>query len=145
MLNLEILLLAWIPLWRYAGYWFQRFDADAELRQFNADAEFRQFESMEWGYRALFVLLHTYARRHGCRTLRSMVARYAPPHENPTGNYLRFVCAESGLGADEPLDTLDRRTMTAVAAAISRFENGPAASAGEVARGWELFFADFAD
>lgn len=109
------------------------------------DAEFRQFESMEWGYRALFVLLHTYARRHGCRTLRSMVARYAPPHENPTGNYLRFVCAESGLGADEPLDTLDRRTMTAVAAAISRFENGTAAPAGEVARGWELFFADFAD
>ena len=25
---------------------------------------------MPWGYRAMFVLLHTYRVRHGCRTLR---------------------------------------------------------------------------
>ena len=57
----------------------------------SSDPEFRQFESVEWGYRAIFMLLYTYHRRHGCRTLRQMIDRYAPPSENPTSNYLRFV------------------------------------------------------
>ena len=41
---------------------------------------------MPWGYRAMFVLLHTYRVRHGCRTLREMISRYAPPMENHTEN-----------------------------------------------------------
>ena len=46
---------------------------------------------MPWGYRAMFVLLHTYRVRHGCRTLREMILRYAPPVENHTENYIRAV------------------------------------------------------
>ena len=107
------------------------------------DREFRCFESLAWGYRAIFVLLHTYARRYGCRTLRQMIARYAPPSENPTGNYLKFVAREAGVDADTPLDTLDSRTMTAVVSAISRFENGTPADAISVAEGWHLFRLDF--
>ena len=42
------------------------------------DAAFKQFETMAWGYRAMFVLLHTYSR-NGYRTLRQMIMRYAPP------------------------------------------------------------------
>ena len=34
------------------------------------DPEFKQFESPAWGYRAIFVLLDTYRRRHGLRSLR---------------------------------------------------------------------------
>ena len=48
---------------------------------------------MPWGYRAMFVLLHTYRVRHGCRTLREMILRYAPPVENHTENYIRAVAA----------------------------------------------------
>ena len=107
------------------------------------DVEFREFESMAWGYRALFVLLHTYARRHGCRTLRSMIMRYAPPSENPSGEYLRYVCRESGVGADDEADTLDGHIMRAIVSAISAFENGVPADAAEVAEGWRLFLDDF--
>ena len=32
------------------------------------DPAFKQFESLAWGYRAVFVLLHTYRVRHGLRT-----------------------------------------------------------------------------
>ena len=32
------------------------------------DPDFKQFESMEWGYRAMFVLLDTYRRRYGLAT-----------------------------------------------------------------------------
>ena len=50
---------------------------------------------MPWGYRAMFVLLHTYRVRHGCRTLREMISRYAPPMENHTENYIRAVAADT--------------------------------------------------
>ena len=36
----------------------------------SSDTAFRQFESIEWGYRAMFVVLHTYAVKHNCNTLR---------------------------------------------------------------------------
>jgi len=43
------------------------------------DPAFKQFESLAWGYRAIFVLLHTYRTRHGLRTIAEMIARWAPP------------------------------------------------------------------
>lgn len=109
----------------------------------STDSEFRQFESMEWGYRAMFVLLHTYSRRHGCRTLRDMISRYAPPSENDTEAYIRRVAAATHIGADEPLDTLDGNAMTAVVAAMSEVENGTEAVRREVEWGWLLFAEDF--
>ena len=38
------------------------------------DPAFKQFESLAWGYRAVFVLLHTYRVRHGLRTVRGMIS-----------------------------------------------------------------------
>lgn len=105
------------------------------------DPEFREFESMEWGYRALFVLLDTYRIRHGINTLRGMINRWAPPSENDTPAYLRTAVRMTGFDPDTPLDTRSRATMIPVAKAISRVENGVTADAGEVARGWELFLA----
>lgn len=102
------------------------------------DTAFKQFETMAWGYRAVFVLLDSY-RRRGYVTLRQMIARYAPPVENDTGNYIRCVSAWSGIDADEPLDTNDRTTMLAVVAAISRMENGREAVMSDVEAGWALF------
>ena len=93
------------------------------------DPAFKQFESLAWGYRAVFVLLHTYRVRHGLRTVRGMISRWAPPVENHTEAYIRAVAA----------DTVDPATMIPLAAAISRVENGTAADRGEIERGWALF------
>jgi len=103
------------------------------------DPAFKQFESLAWGYRAIFVLLDTYRRRHGLRTLAEMIARWAPPTENRTDIYIRTVANHTGLDPHRPLDTRDRKTMIPVAAAISRVENGAAANMREVEKGWELF------
>lgn len=62
------------------------------------DPDFKQFESMEWGYRAMFVLLDTYHRRYGLDTVRGMIARYAPSVENDTARYVRTVCEMTGTG-----------------------------------------------
>lgn len=109
----------------------------------STDGEFRQFESVEWGYRAMFVLLHTYSRRHGCRTLRDMISRYAPPSENDTEAYIRRVADISRVGPDAAIDTLDCGTMIVVVAAMSEVENGVKAVRDDVLQGWMLFAEDF--
>ena len=107
------------------------------------DRAFRQFESIEWGYRAMFVLLHTYAVKHGCSTLCEIINRYAPPIENHTENYIRRVAHATHLAPEEEISTTDAAVMTAVAAAMSEVENGVTANMADIWRGWELFIADF--
>ena len=83
------------------------------------DAAFKTFASTAWGYRAMFVLLHTYRVRHRIATLRGMIARWAPPSENDTGAYLRTVVRRSGVDPDAEIDTRDGPTMTRIAAAMA--------------------------
>ena len=87
------------------------------------DAAFKQFETMAWGYRAMFVLLDSY-RRRGYGTLRQMIARYAPPVENHTENYIRCVAMWSGVAADEPSDTPQPAGLVAVVPALTCPERG---------------------
>lgn len=105
----------------------------------SADPAFKTFETMAWGYRAMFVLLHTYRVRHGCDTLQRMIGRYAPPSENHTQAYVRAVAAATGIGPDEQVDTRQRETMTALVAAMSAVENGVAARMSDVTEGWKLY------
>ena len=109
----------------------------------SSDAEFKQFETAAYGYRAMFVLLHTYAQKHGCCTLRQMINRYAPPTENFTEGYIRCVANATHLSPDEAISTTDAGVMTAVVAAMSEVENGVSACMEDVWSGWELFISDF--
>ncbi|MBQ4902315.1 MULTISPECIES: structural protein P5 [Alistipes] len=102
------------------------------------DAAFKQFETMAWGYRAMFVLLHTYSR-NGYRTLRQMITRYAPPVENHTENYIAHVSRWAEVFPDASLDTLDPAVMISVVGAMSRMENGVPAVDSDVREGWRLF------
>ena len=105
----------------------------------SGDPAFKQFKNILWGYRAMFVLLHTYRIKHGLNTLTGMIRRYAPPVENHTEGYLRAVCNWSGIPADRPLNTLDGTAMIPVVAAMSRIENGTPAIEADVLAGWQLF------
>ncbi|MBQ5786230.1 MAG: structural protein P5, partial [Alistipes sp.] len=82
------------------------------------DPAFKQFESIEWGYRAIFILLDTYRSRYGLDTIRGMISRYAPPEENHTALYIEALCDMTGLEADEPLDTRSRKVMVPLVAAM---------------------------
>lgn len=112
---------------------------------YGGDPEFRVFESMALGYRAMFVLLHTYRLKHRCHTLREMIARYAPPSENNTEAYIARVARQSGVNPDAAVDTLDRATMVAIVCAMSAVENGVAAKVNEVECGWHEFIGDFGE
>ena len=103
------------------------------------DPDFKEFSTMAYGYRAVFVLLDTYRSRYGLTTIRQMLNRYAPPTENFTEGYVRFVADYSGVMPDEVIDTRSEKDMIPIVAAMSKIENGVAANIADVERGWELF------
>ena len=61
--------------------------------QMGTNKGFVEFETREHGIRAWLVLMRTYRRKYRCRTIRSIVTRFAPPSENNTEQYIRH-CAK---------------------------------------------------
>lgn len=105
----------------------------------STDTAFKQFKTMAWGYRAMFVLLHTYRIKHNLKTLREMIERYAPPTENDTTSYVSFVSMRTRIADIQSVDTLNQRQMVSIVAAMARMENGAEPDIAEVMEGWELF------
>lgn len=103
------------------------------------DGAFKQFETMAWGYRAAFKLLHNYQKNTGCRILSDFINRWAPPSENNTAAYIATVAKRAGLSDVSQIDTLNGDTMRAMVSAMSYVENGIAADEADIAAGWDLF------
>ena len=68
---------------------------------------FCKFESVEWGLRAAFCLLRTYANKYRLCCVRDIINRWAPPTENDTTSYIRHVCQLSGFGGNQRLTEKD--------------------------------------
>jgi len=84
------------------------------------------FKNTDYGYRAAYVLLCAYIRK-GYDTIRAIVSRYAPPSENDTENYIKYVCSETMISPDAKLKTetqYDYWTLLLIIAAMARMENG---------------------
>lgn len=92
---------------------------------------FAVFSDMVYGWRAAIVLLIKY-QRSGYDTIRKIVTRWAPPSENDTEAYIRFVChvcSTSRLFGCVDGDLADCRitefnALTQVALAMSVYEIG---------------------
>jgi hypothetical protein len=85
---------------------------------------FARFISHEYGIRALAVLLITYQDRHGLRTIRGIVNRWAPGSENDTDAYVRQVVDHTGFPDDETLDLQTYPHLRPLVEAIIRHELG---------------------
>ncbi|OLF53783.1 structural protein [Pseudomonas chlororaphis] len=88
------------------------------------DTAFVQFIDPRWGIRAIARTLITYQDKHGLRTVRLIIGRWAPPNENNTESYIRQVATRLGVSPEERIDVYDYRTMRALTEAIIRHENG---------------------
>lgn len=106
-------------------------------RNQNTDGRFEQFTSYAYGVRALIMLLRTYIR--GSRnTVTRIFEAYAPPSENNTQNYIRFVSDRIGIGPNDMVP-LTRTNLKALAQAIARMENGQEAITDtQYDEGWSL-------
>ena len=74
------------------------------MAEVQTDRAFVQFKSLEYGWRAAFVLLtRTYYHTYRLFTIRAIISRWAPPNENNTKRYIENVSRFTGIGPDEPL------------------------------------------
>jgi hypothetical protein len=108
------------------------------LRAVQADKEFFQFITPKWGYRAMLRTLQNYRKRHGCETIGDFIRRWAPPSENNTTAYIRFVCNKMGVPPAYVPNVEDKATMCLFAYAISYYENGVVPVMEDISEGWDL-------
>jgi hypothetical protein len=88
------------------------------------DPRFVVFDAPEHGIRAAALILQRYQDRYGCRTIREIIARWAPPDENPSDAYAAAVARAVGVGLDDPIDVQDYRIARPLIEAMIRQENG---------------------
>ena len=73
------------------------------LKTPNTDGAFDQFISVQWGYRAAFIILRNYICKYKCNTVRKIISRFAPSSENNTAAYIKMVCTKTGYKPDQEL------------------------------------------
>ena len=90
------------------------------LRAIQQDSQFCQFETMEYGWRAAFVLLtRTYYHNYRLYTIREIVSKWAPANENNTEAYIRNVSRLTGIDPDEPLGIPSEKPVRWIALAAA--------------------------
>ena len=103
------------------------------------DSAFKQFQSIDYGYRAMFVLIEHYYRKRGLKSIRQIISRYAPACENNTEGYIQQVASICFRSVDEEIDITNKDEMVLLVSAMSRVENGRVANVDDVLRGWNLY------
>lgn len=83
---------------------------------------FEQFDTIESGLRAALINIRTYLKR-GINTPKTIISTWAPESENPTNNYIKFVCDKGGLKPDQKI-TFSNADMKKLVIPMSRFEQG---------------------
>jgi len=90
----------------------------------SGDPRFIVFDAPEWGIRAIVRVLRTYYDKHGLRTVKGIINRWAPPVENDTEAYFMTVAKKLGVDPGEQIDIDDIDTLRTLVKAIIRHENG---------------------
>ncbi len=101
------------------------------------DKSFKTFSTMPYGYRAGFVILHTYLRK-GANTIKKIITRFAPPSENNTEKYIANVERWSGIPRDKALTSSNGADYILIVSAMSFVENGKNANIAEIKAGFKL-------
>lgn len=104
------------------------------LAKVQSDPEFCVFTDAYFGLRACARVLLTYQRAHGLRTVRTIIARYAPPVENETSFYIVAVAKKLGVHMDKLIDLTDVDTLAAFVTSIVKHENGQQPYSAELIR-----------
>lgn len=82
---------------------------------------FAIFSSMEYGIRAIAVIIKNYQNRDGLNTVREMIDRWSTTDQSA---YVSNVSADVGVGPDDYIDVNDPTTLSAIINGIITQENG---------------------
>lgn len=62
--------------------------------------------SQFYGWRAALIIIYSSYRKKGFVTISQIITRWAPPSENDTKGYLKYVCDRTGMSSDTFMPTL---------------------------------------
>ena len=91
---------------------------------------FVEFDTREHGIRAWLVLMRTYRKAYGCRTIRQIVSKFAPPTENQTERYIRYCCQVVMISDTKDITKDIEYCMMGVA--MARMETGTMLDVGTI-------------
>lgn len=86
------------------------------------DPTFETFKTHSYGIRAGAKLLMNYEKMYGINTVRGLISRYAPSHENPTDAYIASVAKAVGVLPDQRISVVDN--IYPLVRSIIKFEIG---------------------
>lgn len=97
-----------------------------------AETRFAVFKSPVWGIRAIARVIITYYDRRKAKdgspidTVKEVIERWAPSHENDTNAYVAFIRRQLGMdpGRTATINAHEYRFMRPMVEAIIMFENG---------------------
>lgn len=87
------------------------------------EKRFARFDCPENGIRALGKLLQTYQSKHGLKTVKAIINRWAPSVENDTAAYVRAVEQKTGTAPGADVNMKDPVVLTGFVKAIIHHEN----------------------
>lgn len=101
---------------------------------------FCKFETMKLGYRAALLLLCNYYNK-GYDTIHKIINRWAPPSENDTPAYIRYVSFASGVNPYVRIP--DFYTLAQIALVMSIHECGSGIVTPEYREAFDDAYTDF--
>lgn len=109
------------------------------MSTFQPDREFVSFNSVEYGFRAAFRIIHNGFKASPPRnTIRLIVSRWAPPVENNTDRYISFVSSFVALPPSAYLDYYCKGLMVSLVRAMAYFESGTWFSSDVIESAYEM-------
>lgn len=102
-----------------------------------SDKRFKTFINMEYGYRAIFIVLQSYFEK-GFDTIEKIISRYSPPFENVTTSYIETVSKRTGINSKTRIDWYNVKDIKNIVSAISYVENGIEPDLKQIEDGYKL-------
>lgn len=81
--------------------------------------EFCCFESYAYGIRAMAMLIIKYQDSYGLNTIKGIINRWAPPSENDTDSFIKFVRDEMGFDPGQTINAHDFHDLKSLIKAIT--------------------------
>jgi len=94
------------------------------IRPVGYSTGFQQYKTPEEGIKAVDDQLRIYGEQHGINTIRKAITRWAPPSENKTDDYVKFVSQRSGIDPDKEIDFSNPVVRHLISAPLITYEKG---------------------
>lgn len=107
----------------------------AYIGEINESMDYETFVDVNWGFAAMFSLLH---RKYSGKTIQEAISIYAPDFENDTNAYVKFIGNRTNLSVNTvEINVLDIETIIPIVEAMATYEGGKNWILADIHFGWQ--------